>query len=268
MKISNARKDTMKYLKIACLLTLLASTTIARPQESGTSQFIKGAALSSLVDWVMEKLYGAPDKTIDYKFKKDSLTVFMRAAIDPFFEYELVYKALPATDPRKYILLALFQSGRLAPKAYDFVSQIATRLSNWWTNTAEPEHIKLFKEDNLNEWLTAGQEQCPTQPSLWEKITNHLQAIKDTALSCLVNFVISQTIYKLTSKAAGSSHSGLLDLGIKVIAQEIGVAGSTYLLDWAKNMLNDLQVIERDPQFKGTPLSTLGQSVEKKLETS
>ncbi len=248
----------MKYvLLIACGLALgFASST--KPQVE--QEFLKGVTLVSLANWIMNSIYGADDKSTDYKFKRDSLSVILKAMIDPVFEHELLNKSLSVTDPRRYVIMALFQSGKLVPKALDFVSSITARLNDWWKKASQPEHIPIFREDDVSTW-TEKEEECPAEDSYWDKIKNAFYTIASPlasiAVACLVNYVVYKIVYELGRKAANVPQNQWVDLGIKLAAQESGVGGSTYLTDWFKTVVGDIFSIENSPQFSGTPLHSL-----------
>lgn len=241
-------------MKYALILVGILILGVATAQSQVEKEFLKGVTLSSLTDWIMNQTYGADDKSSDYKFKKDTVSVLLKATIDPFFEHELLNKFLSLTDPRRYIIMALFQGGKLAPKALSFVSSIASKLSDWWKKASQPEHIDIFREDDVSTWTEKPEEPCPAEESYWDKIKNALSPLTHMAVSCLVNYLVYKLIYELGRKAANIPQTQWGDLGIKLIAQEAGVGGSTYLLEWFQTILKDIFTIEGSTQFSGTPL--------------
>jgi hypothetical protein len=254
--------------KVFFLILSLCSFKAANAQkvEELSAKFAEGVVLTSLVDWLMDQAYGSPgytkERIFDYKLKKNTLTVLIQAALDPVFEHNLVNIALPVTDPRRYVILAMFQGGRFAYKALDFVHTFAIKLAEWFVEkNTKPDIIKVFKEDDLNQWITGKEETCPSnQPTVWDKLLSGIQTAKtlagtlgEVSISCIVMYLISRTTSQVLSKMVGQQPTTLVALGVKLISQTAGTAGSTYLVDWAKNSLKDLSFIETVKKLPSLP---------------
>ena len=259
----------MMRLKLLIILTIcmLPSSEQAIQPSSVTLALAQGIALTTLVNWLTDHMNTNETATpAERKFEKGTVTVFLRAAIDPFFEQELINRMFPFYDPRRYILLGMFQAGRFAPKAMDFLTQLGSNIAaKWVSKQTEVKSIPVFKGDDLAEWVSPDEAMCPAEEesALWKTIFKHEAMIKDMAISCSVGYII----YYLTNKLLGAAQLDANALGVKLLAQELGVAGGTYLIEWARNLVNDVSKVEELPFVKTLSPLVLMQGLSSSIDT-
>lgn len=260
----------MKIKILVCALYML-SFSIAKsqtPQSAGLN-FAQGIGLTAVVDWVMGQAF--PDESPadpGYKAKKNTLSVILKASTDPLFRDELITRLFATNDPRRYIITALFQSGKFALKAYDMVNQLASKLSGWFVKKqTEPQFTKVFREDDIAQWLKepSSEDMCPAERTMWQKLTEKFNVVQEIALSCLINYVITTITSKLlsrgTSKEGASAVSSLVSFAIGLVPQIAGSYGTAYLVNWVKNVVNDIVLVENSPNFNGIPLVQVAMNV-------
>ncbi len=167
---------------------------------------IEGAALAVVTELVMRVAYGEEpkDKLSEefrtYKLKKDSITVFIKTAVDPLFAGNLTANLSPM-NPRKYLIDGLFQSSKTV------ATKIVTKTIGTGAN-AKTESLIDITAKEPTEWEKAvttfeheahPMEQCPALPQTSPNPSEPLKEPDNSYWGMLVN-----TWYTVAQKTTGA----------------------------------------------------------------
>lgn len=199
---------------------------------------IEGAALAVVTELIMRVSYGEEPKdkfseeSRTYKLKKDSITVFIKTAIDPFFAGNLTTN-LPPMDPRKYLIDSLFQSSKTvaakivnktigtgANAKTESVIDITLKEPTAWEKAVtafeheahpmeqcpalpqtSPDKTEPLKEpDNsywgmfVNTWYTVAEKTTGAISAVIDKVSEQIPQLSNMALSCAVSWLIYKVV--------------------------------------------------------------------------
>ncbi len=250
----------MKVKILLCLLLILGYKNMQAQQPINvTSSFAEGVGLSAAIDWIMDIAYPDQKNTPEYKAKRGTLEVIMKAITDRVFRDQLVGQLFATNDPRRYLLTALFQSGKFAHKGLQFIQQFVSKLPDWYASKhTEKEYMTAFPSEDFSQWFRSDIDQCPVQQTLSEKILDKLVTVQEAAFSCVTSYLISLVASRVITQAMGQPQTGkssLIDFGRLILPSLAGAFGTPYIVDWAKGILNDISLVEGSPAFKGIPLT-------------
>jgi len=224
--------------------------------------FSKGIAVKEITNWLYNNI-NKDDLPLaktkqNEQILKNSIDVIVRIAADQAFSDSVLGNTLSLTDPRRYLLLGLFQSGQYAIFAFDFVK-------NWikeYTKSPKlmiesPQEAPFFRQEAISKWQGL---------SSWEHIKrilyypiNQVYKYRDVAVASLLNTLVSQVAYMLFTRSQQNQLSTTQNIIGRFITQELGVFASAYLADWVRSLIDDLLVIEGSPYFKGQRLTQIAQ---------
>src|SRR3990167_2457426 len=248
--------SVMSHIKLYAisLAVLLVGSRLIAVSAHVAAEGVLTSYLSDRVTGLVESYTGKQEKNLI----KSTTDILIKAMLDPLLSDKML-DILPKSDPRRYVIMGLFQLGKNVPKAYSLISEklpdILSSLNGLWVKKkTESEYVKNETDDltpyNIHEWLQPRREenQCPARDfyqekdrSWWDRLTEKREELQDMAISCFFATALSKIAV-----------ATVLGGGNPVVGSVIGALGDYLIRNYLVPAVKDIFIVETSEHYKDT----------------